>query len=42
MLFERAEIIGQIIAEFVTEMIRDFHLKDEELLLMKECITKRY
>ena len=38
MLSERAEIIGKIIVEFVTEMIRDFHLK-EELLLVKECIT---
>jgi len=34
---ERAEIIGKIIVEFVAEMIHDFHLK-EELLLMKECI----
>ena len=38
MFSERAEIIGKIIVEFVAEMIRDFHLK-EELLLVKECIT---
>jgi len=38
MFSERAEIIGKIIVEFVAEMIRDFHFK-EELLLVKECIT---
>ena len=38
MLSERAEIIGNIIVELVTEMIHDFHLK-EELLLVKEFIT---
>ena len=34
---EKAEIIGKIIAEFVAEIIQDFHLKeDKELLLVKE------
>ena len=37
MFSERAEIIGKIIAEFVAEIIQDFHLKeDKELLLVKE------
>ena len=41
MISERAEIIEKIIAEFVAEMNHDFHLKwDEELLLVKECITQ--
>ena len=39
MLSKRAEIIGKIIVEFVTEMIRDFCDLKEELLLVKECIT---
>jgi len=39
---EKAEIIGKIIAEFVAEIIRDFHLKeDKELLLVKECIKQK-
>ena len=42
MFSERAEIIGKIIAEFVAEIIRDFHLKeDKELLLVKECIKQK-
>jgi len=41
MLSERAEIIGKIIAKFVAEMNHDFHLKkNEELLLVEECITQ--
>jgi len=41
MLSERSKIIGKIIAEFVAEMNHDFHLKEnEELLLVKECITQ--
>ena len=42
MFSERAEIVEKIIVEFVAEMIRDFHLKEEFLvkeLLVKECIT---
>jgi len=39
---KKAEIIGKIIAEFVAEIIRDFHLKeDKELLLVKECIKQK-
>ena len=37
MFSERAEIVEKIIVEFVAEMIRDFHLKEE--FLVKECIT---
>ena len=35
------EINGKIIAEIVAKMIRDFHLKEgEELLLMEKRITQ--